>query len=72
MMELGLLSVKCNKEELNECEIKTNCYQCKVMFGVLPTTMCSIYQDLQTSTTEETDINQPQPMRLKGSKFNLQ
>ena len=68
MIELGLLSVKYNKDQLKRCRIKTNQYWFKVTFGVLLTTMCRIYKDLQTSTAENTDTNPPQPMRLKGSK----
>lgn len=72
MMELGLLSVKYEEEQLKRCGIKTNQYRFKVTFGVSPTTMCRIYEDLQTSTAEDTDTNPPRPMRLKGSRINLQ
>ena len=71
MMELGLLSVKYEEEQLKRCGIKTNQYRFKVTFGVSPTTMCRIYEDLQTSTAEDTDTNSPQQMRLKGSRINL-
>ena len=72
MMELGLLSVKYEEEQLKRCGIKINQYQFKVTFGVLPTTMCRIYEDFQTLTVEDTDTSPPQPMRLKGSRTNLQ
>ena len=72
MMELRLLSVKYEEEQLKRCIIKTNQYRFKVTFGVSPTTMCRIYEDLQTSTAEDTDTNPPRPMRLKGSRINLQ
>ena len=71
MMDLGLLSVKYEEEQLKRCGIKTNQHRFKVTFGVSPTTMCRIYEDLQTSTAEDTETNPPRPMRLKGSKINL-
>ena len=71
MMELGLLSIKYDEDQLKRCGMKTNQYRFKVMCGVLPTTMCRIYEDLQTSTAEDTDTNPPRPMRLKGSRINL-
>jgi hypothetical protein len=33
--------------------------------------MCTIYEDLKTSTAEDTNTNPPRSMRLKGSKTNL-
>ena len=72
MMKLRLLSVKYDKDQLKRCGIKTNQYLFKVTFDVLPTTICRIYDNLQTSTAEDTDTNPSQPMHLKGSKINLQ
>jgi hypothetical protein len=71
MMSLGLLTVHYDEEQLRRCGDKTNQYRFKITFGVTPITMCTIYEDLQTSTAEDTNTNPPRSMRLKGSKTNL-
>jgi hypothetical protein len=71
IMMLGLLTVKYDEEQLRRCGDKTNQYRFKVTFGVTPTTMCRIYEDLQTSTAEDTSTNPPRSMRLKGTLTNL-
>ena len=72
ILRLGLLTVKYDEEQLRRCGDKTNQYRFKATFGVTPTTMCRIYEDLQTSTAEDTTTNPPRSMRLKGSVTNLQ
>jgi hypothetical protein len=62
IMSLGLLTVKYDEEQLRRCGNKTNQYRFKVTFGVTPTTMCRIYEDLQTSTAEDTSTSPPQSM----------
>ena len=66
MMELGLLSVKYEEEQLKRCGIKTNQYRFKVTFGVSPTTMCRIYEDLQTSTAEDQCVSKDQESIFNG------
>jgi hypothetical protein len=71
MTSLGLLTVHYDEEQLWRCGDKTNQYRFKITFGVTPITMLTIYEDLQTSTAEDTNTNPPRSMCLKGSKTNL-
>jgi hypothetical protein len=71
MLKEGLLTVKYDEKQLQRCCDETNQGRFKDSFGVLPATICKIYEDLQNSNAEDKSTNPPRSMRLKGSKNNL-
>jgi hypothetical protein len=55
--------IKYDGKQLQRCRAETNQGRFKDSFGVLPATICKIYEDLENSNARS--------MRLKGSRNNL-
>ena len=71
MFHIGLMVGGYTEKQVKRCGKKTNQYWFKITYGVSPKTMCTMYEDIQTSDAQDKTKNPPRLMRLKGSKTNL-
>ena len=71
MLNEGLLLANYSEQKIGKCGETTNHCRFINKFGVSPTVMCNIYNDLQCSTAEDMSVNPPQSMRMNGSDENL-
>ena len=71
MLIEGLILANFSKQQIQRRSKKTNLSQFNSKFGTSRAVACTIYEDLQTTTAEDTSVQPHQSMRVDGSHTNL-
>ena len=65
------LNTSFSEKKQERCSESTNQKRFNSRFGASPAVICTIYEDLQKSTAQDTSVNPPRSMRMQGSHANL-
>jgi hypothetical protein len=71
MLIEGLILANFSEQQIERRSKKTNLGRFNSKFGASPAVVCTIYEDLQKTTAEDTSVQPHRSMRVNGSHANL-